>query len=400
LVKKIAYTLATRGFVALALLLNLVVSSRYLGSAVVGQMSLLILNMAIIHTVAEIYTGSSMVYFIPRVCFKTLYLRGLGWIVLCVVLLSLCFYITSPLIRPFAIHLILLAFLSALHNFHQYLVLGREAIRSYNLLVFFQPLVAILILCYCVFYLQWRSINASLLALYGSYGGSVLLSLILLQRLKPASTENPAPSWKALLQLGFTNQLANLAHLLSNRYNYYIIAGISTSLVGVFSSGTSLIESVWTVSAAISPLVLAKVANSAAGQAEARLSLQLAKLSFILSSIAIGILLFIPATLFSQVLGKDFSAVKQVMLLLSPGVLALSFSSVLSHYYSGLGRQRVLLLANGSGLLVTLLCSYFLIARFGLAGACVTASLAYGVQAGVLGMLFWREGRGLIIKNE
>jgi O-antigen/teichoic acid export membrane protein len=390
-VKKIAYTLFTRGFVAIALLLNLILSSRFLGSEVVGQMSLLILNMAIIHTVAEIYTGSSMVFFIPRVCFKTLYLRGFAWILLCVSIISGVFYAASPMIRPLIAHLVVLALLSALHNFHTYLVLGRQAIRSYNVLVFFQPISAVLILSIAVFGMQDKSINASLLALYGSYGGSVLLSLFLLRRLPAQEGEQATPSWKALLQLGFTNQLANLAHLLSNRYNYYIIAGISTSLVGVLSSGTSLIESVWTVSAAISPLVLSKVANSEAGQEEARLSLQLAKLSFLLSFVAVIILLFIPVQWFTQILGADFEAVKLVMLLLSPGVLALSFSSVLSHYYSGLGRQRVLLAANSSGLAITLLTSYWLISRYGLAGACVAASLAYAMQCLVLAIVFWRE---------
>jgi O-antigen/teichoic acid export membrane protein len=390
-VKKIAYTLFTRGFVAIALLLNLILSSRFLGSEVVGQMSLLILNMAIIHTVAEIYTGSSMVFFIPRVCFKTLYLRGFAWILMCVSIISGVFYAASPMIRPLIAHLVVLALLSALHNFHTYLVLGRQAIRSYNVLVFFQPISAVLILSIAVFGMQDKSINASLLALYGSYGGSVLLSLFLLRRLPAQEGEQATPSWKALLQLGFTNQLANLAHLLSNRYNYYIIAGISTSLVGVLSSGTSLIESVWTVSAAISPLVLSKVANSEAGQEEARLSLQLAKLSFLLSFVAVIILLFIPVQWFTQILGADFEAVKLVMLLLSPGVLALSFSSVLSHYYSGLGRQRVLLAANSSGLAITLLTSYWLISRYGLAGACVAASLAYAMQCLVLAIVFWRE---------
>lgn len=354
-------------------------------------MSLLILNMAIIHTVAEIYTGSSMVFFIPRVCFKTLYLRGFAWILLCVSIISGVFYAASPMIRPLIAHLVVLALLSALHNFHTYLVLGRQAIRSYNVLVFFQPISAVLILSIAVFGMQDKSINASLLALYGSYGGSVLLSLFLLRRLPAQEGEQATPSWKALLQLGFTNQLANLAHLLSNRYNYYIIAGISTSLVGVLSSGTSLIESVWTVSAAISPLVLSKVANSEAGQEEARLSLQLAKLSFLLSFVAVIILLFIPVQWFTQILGADFEAVKLVMLLLSPGVLALSFSSVLSHYYSGLGRQRVLLAANSSGLAITLLTSYWLISRYGLAGACVAASLAYAMQCLVLAIVFWRE---------
>jgi O-antigen/teichoic acid export membrane protein len=169
-------------------------------------------------------------------------------------------------------------------------------------------------------------------------------------------------------------------------------------VLGVYSSGTSLIESVWTVSAALSPLVLSKVANSVDAEAEAKMTWRLAKLSFVLSLLAMIVILFIPGSLFSQVLGKDFSQVKHIMILLSPGVLALSFSSVLSHYYGGLGQQRVLLSANIAGLIITLVFSYFLISVWGLAGACVTASLAYFMQCLMLTRTFMK-GQGISMKD-
>jgi O-antigen/teichoic acid export membrane protein len=388
----------TRGAVAIALLLNLILVSHFLGSEVLGQLSLLILNMAIVHAVSEVYTGASLVYFIPRFSFSTLYQRGLLWILICVVILCSVFYFTSPQIQNLWPHLLVLTFISAIHNFHTFLLLGKENIKGYNVIVFFQPIASVLTLCGCLFLFQIRDIHASLYALYVSFGGSVLISSWFIFRLTYVNAAKQSPAWSEVLQRGFVNQVANLAHLLSNRYNYYILAGLGLGVLGVYSSGTSLIESVWTVSAALSPLVLSKVANSVDAEAEAKMTWRLAKLSFVLSLLAMIVILFIPGSLFSQVLGKDFSQVKHIMILLSPGVLALSFSSVLSHYYGGLGQQRVLLSANIAGLIITLVFSYFLISVWGLAGACVTASLAYFMQCLMLTRTFMK-GQGISMKD-
>lgn len=389
--KTIIYTILSRGATAIALLINLVLISRFLGSEILGQLSLLILDMAIIHAIAEIYAGSSMVFFIPRVNFRSLYIRGFFWVLMAVIIFSFLFYFFTPLIRPLWIHLLVLALFSAIHNFHVFLLLGRENIRAYNILVIFQPVSSVLTLSFCLFALNMRTIEASLLALYLSFIGSVILSSFFIIKSKKDSAKEQKPQWSAMLQRGFINQVANLSHILSNRYNYYIIAGFGLGLLGVYSSGTSLIESVWTVSAAISPLVLARVANSGNSAEGAGLSWRMAKLSFLLSSAAVLVLLFIPSSVFTSILGKDFTEVKSVMLWLSPGVLALSFSSVLSHYYGGLGQQRILLNANLGGLLITLMSSYFLISQWGLKGACAAASLAYLVQCIILTWTFTKE---------
>jgi O-antigen/teichoic acid export membrane protein len=206
-----------------------------------------------------------------------------------------------------------------------------------------------------------------------------------------AVTSAEQPKVKDILSRGFVNQLGNLAHMLSNRFNYYVLAASGLSILGVYGSGTSLIESVWTVSAALSPLVLSRVANSANASAESGTSLRLATYSLLLSTLLVIIILMVPAEIFTMILGEDFSQVKVVMLYLAPGVLALSFSSVISHYFSGRGMQRVLLIANAAGLGVTLLLSKVMISKLGITGACITASLAYAMQCTVLVIVFFKE---------
>ena len=356
-----------------------------------GQWALLILHIAIIHTIAEVFTGSGLVYFIPRVNTASLYQKGLLWIISVSVVSTLVIYFTVPLLHNFGIHLFFLSVLGAIHNYHLFLVLGKEQIKMYNALVLLQPLVNLLSLCITVFVLQWQSIQASILALYCSYLLSILIASKTVMCIVHTVTAAEQPKVLDIVSRGFVNQLGNLAHMLSNRFNYYVLAATSLSIVGVYGSGTSLIESVWTVSAALSPLVLSRVANSANASAESGTSLRLATYSLLLSTVLVIIILMVPAEVFTMILGKDFSQVKVVMLYLAPGVLALSFSSVISHYFSGRGMQRVLLMANAGGLAVTLLLSKLMISKFGITGACITASLAYAMQCTVLVFVFFKE---------
>lgn len=185
------------------------------------------------------------------------------------------------------------------------------------------------------------------------------------------------------------NELGNLAHTLSNRLNYFLLG--SASLVGIYASSTSLIEGIWIISGSVSPVILSYVANRQNASGNAGIALTLAKICFLLGVVAVGVVFLLPASLFTYILGNDFAQAKEVMLLLSPGILCLTFSSILSHYFSGLGLQKIQLGANVTGLLVTVCMAWPLIRWFGLHGACYAASLAYFVQALVLTVVFLRR---------
>jgi O-antigen/teichoic acid export membrane protein len=277
--------------------------------------------------------------------------------------------------------------------------MGKERIRIYNFLLFFQPAISFVTLLTCIFIFKINDIRAPLISLYVSFGCMILLSAFAVYKSAESCENEGILSWRSIFRNGLINQLGNLAHILSNRYNYYVISALSLSLVGVYASATSLIESVLIISASVSPLILTHIANGRDIPNNARFTLLMAKLCFLLSLCCVVILFFIPASFFTGLLGKDFSQTKHVMLYLSPGVLALSFSSVISHYFSGLGEQKTLLTANACGLLITLASSYFMVQRFGLKGACITASAAYFVQAILLSIYFFRKNSGLSLRN-
>ena len=82
----------------------------------------------------------------------------------------------------------------------------------------------------------------------------------------------------------FNNQLANLSHMLSNRYNFYLIS--SNALVGVFSTSTTLIESVLIISSSAAAIILTHIANRKEEASHVRITFLLSKICFVLSAFA------------------------------------------------------------------------------------------------------------------
>lgn len=390
MLKNLISSFFAKSTVAFTMLVILIVQSRALGSSELGQVSLLVLNLAIIQTISDIYTGTALVYFIPKYALDKIYSTGLIWTIACILAVNLVFYVFNVGLKELWIHVLILSFISTLQAFHNVILLAKERIKAYNFLIFFQPLLLLCVLCISIFILDITNVNAYIFAAYISWSISLLVSTFFIFKTLNADdkTKEELPL-KNILRNGLVNQLGNLAHTLSNRYNYYMIG--ATMLVGVYASATSLIESVWILSGSISPIILTHIANQKDVKNNSRVTFLLSKICFLLSGVCVLIVLFLPEGFFTFVLGKDFSGTKTIMLYLSPGVLCLSFSSIISHYFSGLGRQKILLLANGCGLLMTLCTSYYFISRFGLIGACYSASLSYLSQALILTIVFMKQ---------
>ena len=390
--RKIISSFVTRGAIALCNLAILLIVTRMQGSEVLGKLSLLIVNMTVIQTLIDIYTGPALVYFIPGARLRHIYGMGVLWILCGGIVLTALVVFFDVRIRDIWIHLFVLSVVSTLQAFHNVILLARERIRIYNLLLFMQPAILLIVLIVNVLVLKNTDVYSNIYAMYCSWFISVICSSVFIWPLMNKTPEGAKRlRFMEMFKNGFINQLGNLAHILSNRFNYYMLSTIA--LVGVYGGATSLIESALIISASISPLVLTRIANRKGEGDESRMSFLLAKISFLLSSLLVLLVVLVPAEVFTQLLGKDFSGARSIMLRLAPGVLCISFSSILSHYFSGLGRQKILLLANSSGLIVTLILSYPLISVYGVYGACYAASLAYFTQSAVLTFIFMKENR-------
>jgi O-antigen/teichoic acid export membrane protein len=388
MLRKIIATLFTKGFVAIVNLAILLISSKQLGGDIRGQISLLLLNIAIIQAVNEIFTGYALVYFIPNTNVKNIYKSGVLWTLLVTAIMNFAFLGFKIGLKEQAIHVYILSVIIILHSFHGVVILAKEKIKIYNFLNFFQPALLLISLCICVFLFQMQDVRSYIVALYISFVSSISISLVVMIGVLRDEKKivQRTIHFLDIFKNGFYNQLANLSHMLSNRYNFYLLA--STVFVGIYSSSISLVESILIISNSASTIILTHTANQSDEGLKVKLTFLLSKICFLLSLICVFFLFFIPTEFFTFLLGKDFSQTKEVMMHLTPGVLFVSFSTVISHYFSGKGKQKLIAAANLSGLFITLCTSYFLISNYQLIGACYAASISYFVSSLILVIAF------------
>jgi len=108
------------------------------------------------------------------------------------------------------------------------------------------------------------------------------------------------------------------------------------------------------------------------------------KLSLVLSFFALLILLLIPENVYNFIFTKEFLGLKEILWVISPGILAMSGSTVIGHFFAAHNRQRVLIYKSLAGVLVTLILTPVMLNVYGIWGAAMAMSISYLVSSFIL----------------
>ncbi len=111
--------------------------------------------------------------------------------------------------------------------------------------------------------------------------------------------------------------------------------------MGVLSTAVSITEAAMLFSSSVALITASTVSNETDKSKAASTTLNLIKLSLLISFVILLVLSIFPESMMSAIFGKDFSGIKIIIFTLIPGALANSISQVISHYYSGLGKFKV-----------------------------------------------------------
>jgi len=131
------------------------------------------------------------------------------------------------------------------------------------------------------------------------------------------------------------------------------------------------------ISGSMSLVQYSKIANAGDTEYAKNLTIALAKAGFVVTAIVTVLFLAVPASIITDIFGREFYNVRSVVLSLSIGIVSLGFSMMISHYFAGIGRYHVCTIASGIGLIVTIVGNLALIPKFGYIGAGLAASGAY-----------------------
>ncbi|HXV74862.1 MAG TPA: polysaccharide biosynthesis C-terminal domain-containing protein, partial [Candidatus Polarisedimenticolaceae bacterium] len=180
---------------------------------------------------------------------------------------------------------------------------------------------------------------------------------------------------------GYVGSLASHAWLRADVYLLNALAG--PAAVGQYSIATNMAERIWMLEGAIVQSAAPEVIRRDHDRA-AELTGRVARHLLVLSVLAAAALAAVSPWIVPLFFGEAFRPAIVPLLILLPGVVALSVARVFSGYYSGqLGRPSTVSLVAGVTALIALGLYVLVIPRWGLNGAAIASTAAYAVPLAI-----------------
>jgi len=380
MLKKILSTFSAQLLSGLIGILIIVLTARYLGAEGRGVISILVFNISLILMFNNFVGGGALVYLTSRENFGRLITASYLWALISALGVSalLTFSGLSP--DNFAVHLFLLSLINAINGVNTNILVGQERLHERNISLVVQGVIQLVVFYSILQWLDERSVMSFINALYAAYLASfVLSSIFLLKKKGQIVSRGLAAVTKSLFSYGFYVQAGGLIQLLNFRFSYYLVEKFhGVAVLGVYSTGISLIEGLWIISRSISLVLYARISNNNDADAGRLLTIRLIKFTFVITFLCLLPLLLIPTDVYAAIFdGHEFGEIKSVFLYLAIGTVMFSASAMLSAYMSGTGQFQVNTRASLIGLIATVALGFWLIPTYGMLGAGFTASASY-----------------------
>jgi O-antigen/teichoic acid export membrane protein len=297
-------------------------------------------------------------------------------------------------VTPIQLGLILLAIPFGLLNLYWLSVLwGMDSIGKYNLALMVQFVVLSL----------GVSVAAAMHRLTVTTGfgiwvaGNILTTLYMFPDMaKIVRWRFHTFSWSYIrqtLSYGAKSYLANVMMVINYRLDLFIIAGfLPLSQVGLYATAVTLAEMVGYLGNAVNTALIPKLAS---GKDTLTFSLtpKVTRLTLMLTFLAALGMAIIAYPLILLFFGARFSGAFYPLLLLLPGIVALSGSVVLSGDLMARGKPIYSSYASGITVVLTLILDFTLIPLWGIIGASIASSLVY-LSLFALNYAFYRRESG------
>lgn len=376
MLKSVTYSLLTKLTVGFINFLILVLSSRYLGVVSRGEISIFLLNIMLMQIVNEIYTGYSIIHFIPKFNWRKLVLTGIGYTFIICTLCNAIIIAVNRQLPDYKWSGYALSLLVMLNTFNCVLILGRQNIRLYNILCFIQPFVLLFGVVFWVFVRHQYTFAAYFFPLLISFLVAFIVSGLTLFVKFPLKKQDRQFNLKPILLNGLLYQLGLWMFIFCNRFSYYLLP--DNKEVGLYSSASVIAESVLIISHAISPVLISRSANNELNT-DSRTILSVAKMASVLSAGLILIICVLPEEFYLLLLGQGFEGISGVLRYYAPGVIMVVFFTILGNFFVAKGIQKTTTMAHGIGFLSSLILAPILISNYGPRGAAYNAILAYSL---------------------
>lgn len=392
--QNVLQTFFSRFFILILTFGLVIFSTNIWGSSGRGAISMLVANVAMVSFFSSIFSGSSASYFAKKFPVSQVLGYSYFWSVLTGILVPVLFAFSA--FQPdFTVHFILISVLSSLLATNINLFIGQQNIRLFNLFSVLQQFLHLIFLGALLFLSDPYSV-----ALYfwaQIFALTVLFAASFYQISKKISLSSFRFSrnvFLSMLEYGWKTQLSALIQFLNYRLSFYFLDAMAgLSAVGIFSVGITFAEAIWSITRSVAVVLYAEVVNSKSAAESVLKTKNALKISWFLMIIFVFGILLIPAKIYPLIFGPEFIFTKKIMLLLSPGIVAIGISDMLGYYFSGIKSLKILNVKSFVGLFITLLLSWYAIPKWGFIGAAIVTSVSYCASSALLFAAFFRTHR-------
>lgn len=362
-------------------LLVAVVAGHRLGAEGLGVIGLVVLGITLVRLGMDLMGGGALIYLVPRVPLRKLLPPCYAWAVVATVagwgILTLLHLVPEG----YALHVAALGLIQSIGAIHMSVLVGQQRIRANNYIAVVQAVVLVAAFAYLA-RVPDADAMAYVHAAYLSAASTLVLGSWAISKQAPTRAHGQVNVLRILLRQGLYVQLANGMQLMNYRLAYWLIERFrSTSMLGIYTVANQLAEGAWLVPKSLALVLYSKISNTRHREVQRTLTLTFLKTSIAFSTICVLALLALPSTVFQWVFGPEVTGITPLVALLSPGILAMAATQAYSHFFSGTARNVHNVIGSGLGLLATLATGFTLIPRFGMAGAAISATCAYGINA-------------------
>jgi len=385
-------TLGSRLLVMLLTMVIVLMNSRLLGAEGQGTAALIQLGILIIVSISNFLGGGAVVFLTPRVAPGKLVIPAYIWAICSAVLAYGVFSIFPVVPNDYILEISLLGALQSLFSFHLMILLGKEKITSYNVVITSQVLILVVALAY--FYSEnTANIGFFIDALFVSFSCTFAIALLLSFKLIYKTISFDKIVLYELWKYGKSTQMGNVIQMLNYRLNFILLEyfGGGRTAVGVYSIGLYGSEAIWNVSKSLATIQYSKIANTTEEKANQTLTLAFFHITFVLTLFLAAIAMAVSDATYQWIFGEEMIGIQSLLMILAPGIVANACSGILSHFFSGTGRPELNLKASAISLLALLASGLTFIPQFGIKGAALAAAITYITQCLVLIYFFVRS---------
>ncbi len=385
--KKILGTGITRVLNLLIGFVTMLMGTKVLGAAEWGIGFTVLTDVTFLLIGVEFLAGSGLVYFTPRKKLSTLMSVSYSWIALVMAFYVLLFWVLShyPVtfdrIVPHGYEALtlLLTFVYSFHNFNLNVFLGKEKVGTFNWVFLLQIFVQVSSMALFIYVFGIRDAHAFVYSLLCGYITAFLVGFVLMIRMYNREGRDPFfLTAKEMLKYGYVIQLSTLVSTLNRRMSIFLLRRHCTDdAVGVYGAGTQVGEGVKVFGLSVSMVQFSRLSNLTDKEEIVSLTIKFLKITVVLTFLALLVLVCLPVGFFEWLFTDAFGQVKDVILLMSPGLLCLSAHMIFTHYFSGTGIPKYNLYASLVGLAVTVPVTFILIPMIGILGAAISFSCTY-----------------------